>query len=151
MTHPIPTTRRTLLPYAAIAALSLLAAASSVAAADLTVTIEGTRSTEGSVMLALYNSAEAFPSSEQRMQAQMIPASQPGSLSAVFRGVPAGRYALAVFHDTNGNGKLDRNLFGLPTEPYGFSNNAMGVASAPSFDKAAVEVGADLAITITLR
>lgn len=139
------------LPFIAIAALSLLAAASQALAADLTVTVEGTRSSEGPVLFALYDSADGFPSSERRLQAQMAPAAQPGGATAVFRGLPAGRYALAVFHDANGNGKLDRNLLGMPTEAFGFSNNAMGVASAPSFEQAAVELGADRAITIKLR
>jgi uncharacterized protein (DUF2141 family) len=139
------------LPYLALAALSLLGAASHVMAADLTVTVEGARSPEGSVLFALYDSADSFPSADRRLQAQMASASQAGGATAVFRGLPAGRYALAVFHDANGNGRLDRNLVGMPTEPFGFSNNAMGVASAPSFDKAAVEVGTDLAITIKLR
>jgi len=139
------------LPFIAIAALSLLAAASHTMAADLTVTVEGARSSDGQVLFALYDSADGFPSSDRRLQAQMAPAAQPGGATAVFRGLPAGRYALAVFHDANGNGKLDRNLLGMPTEAFGFSNDAMGVASAPSFDKAAVEVGTDRAIVIKLR
>lgn len=139
------------LPFVALTALSLMAAASRAFAADLTVTVEGARSAEGPVMFALYDSADGFGSSDRRLHAQMAPAAQPGGATAVFRGLPAGRYALAVFHDANGNGKLDRNLLGMPTEAYGFSNNAMGVASAPSFEQAAVELGSDRAITIKLR
>jgi uncharacterized protein (DUF2141 family) len=49
--------------------------------------------------------------------------------------IPNGEYAIALYQDQNGNGKLDTNLFGLPTEPYAFSNNKVPVFSEPSFEK----------------
>ena len=42
-----------------------------------------------------------------------------------------GKYTLAVFHDVNGNKKLDTGFFGQPVEPYGFSNNARETFSEP--------------------
>jgi uncharacterized protein (DUF2141 family) len=135
---------------AALALGSLLLASSMARAVDLTVSVTGLRSQQGSVMLALYNSAETFPKANRSVQAQMIPASQAGG-TASFRNLPAGRYALAVFHDENGNGKLDMNLLGMPTEAYGFSNDAFGNAAAPSFDKAALDLGGDAVIAIKLR
>jgi uncharacterized protein (DUF2141 family) len=50
--------------------------------------------------------------------------------------VPYGEYAVAVFHDENGNGRNDRGLFGLPKEPYGFSNNARRKLGAPRWEQA---------------
>ena len=47
--------------------------------------------------------------------------------------VPYGDYAVAVSHDLNGNGKLDKNLFGYPKEPFGFSNNYKPKLSSPDF------------------
>jgi hypothetical protein len=44
----------------------------------------------------------------------------------VFSNVQPGRYAAIAFHDENGNGKPDKNFLGVPTEPYGFSNNVQG-------------------------
>src|SRR5690606_37613482 len=48
-------------------------------------------------------------------------------------GLAAGDYAIALYHDRNGNQKLDSNLLGIPTEPYGFSvaagRNLAGPAS----------------------
>ena len=52
-----------------------------------------------------------------------------------------GRYAAIAFHDENGNGKLDKNFLGVPTEPYGFSNDAQGFLGPPTFDAAAVALG----------
>ncbi|QZE14759.1 DUF2141 domain-containing protein [Halosquirtibacter laminarini] len=47
--------------------------------------------------------------------------------------LPLGTYAICMFHDENGNKKLDSGLFGIPTESYGFSNNAKGFAGPPSY------------------
>ena len=55
-----------------------------------------------------------------------------GRSSSGSENVKPGNYAIAVFHDLNGNGKLDRNLIGLPSEPYGFSND-VGRRGFPSF------------------
>lgn len=54
--------------------------------------------------------------------------------------VPPGRYAAVVIHDENSNMKLDRNLFGVPKEGFGFSNNRGVVFSAPSFQSAEAAV-----------
>ena len=67
-------------------------------------------------------------------------------------GLQAGDYAFALYHDANGNGKLDRNPVGMPTEDYAFSNNAMGKRGAPRFDDARVSLPADGAATsVSLR
>lgn len=54
--------------------------------------------------------------------------------------IPAGRYALAVFEDLNKNKKLDKNLTGIPIEPYVFSNNAGSKWSKPIFQDASFEL-----------
>lgn len=63
-------------------------------------------------------------------------------------GSAPGTYAIKVFHDVNDNGKLDTNWLGIPTEPYGFSNDAMGMFGPPSFEQASFKVGAG---TTTVR
>jgi uncharacterized protein (DUF2141 family) len=37
-----------------------------------------------------------------------------------FSDIKPGKYAIAVIHDENCNGKLDTNMFGIPKEGYGF-------------------------------
>jgi uncharacterized protein (DUF2141 family) len=54
--------------------------------------------------------------------------------------IPAGRYALAVFEDLNNNRKLDKNLTGIPIEPYVFSNNAGSKWTKPTFEDASFEL-----------
>jgi uncharacterized protein (DUF2141 family) len=51
--------------------------------------------------------------------------------------MPHGTYAVSIFQDTNGNGKLDQNFLGIPREPFGFGNNYKPLGK-PDFEKAAV-------------
>lgn len=136
----------------AIAAASLLifgAAAPLSRAADLTVHVKNLGSQNGMLMLALFNSADSFLKPEKQFGAQIISASLPSV--AVFKNLPAGQYAVSVFQDENRNGKLDRNLLGIPTERYGFSNNALGTMGPPSFEQAAISFSDSREITIDLR
>lgn len=52
--------------------------------------------------------------------------------------LPVGRYAVAVYHDLNSNGKLDKNILGIPKEPYGFSNDFRPMFSPPDFEDCAI-------------
>ena len=61
-------------------------------------------------------------------------------MTAVFEGIPRGTYAVSVLHDENGNGRLDSNVFRIPTEGYGASRDARGTLGPPSFDDAKVPV-----------
>ncbi len=141
---------RTAAPSAAALFLAAACAAPLASAADLSVNVAGLRSTQGIVLVALFDTAQAFPKAGKQIGAQMAPA-QGSSAQVVFRNLPAGRYALTAFHDENSNGKLDFNMLGSPLEAVGFSNDAFGTAAAPVFDKAAIDLNADSAITINLR
>jgi uncharacterized protein (DUF2141 family) len=66
-----------------------------------------------------------------------------------FRNVPAGPIAVAVYQDVNGDGQLNRNLLGIPSEPYGFSND-VGRIAIPTFERARVRVD-EPATTIPVR
>ena len=56
------------------------------------------------------------------------------SASYTFQGLSKGHYAVSVYHDENSNGELDANFIGIPSEPYGFSNNAKGMFGPPSYE-----------------
>ena len=55
---------------------------------------------------------------------------EPGSVTYVYE-LPPGTYAIGIFHDVNLNNKMDNNLFGVPKEQYGFSNNATALLVPP--------------------
>ena len=137
---------RTLLATAAaILPVSAVAAALTVSdlarAADLVVDVGGVRDAEGKIMVALHAPRDgvAFPDFAGAVAAQWRVA-EPGTLRFAFPDLKPGRYAVAVYHDENDNGELDTNLLGMPTEGFGFSNDAKGFAGPPDFDAAAVEV-----------
>lgn len=69
-----------------------------------------------------------------------------------FEDIPPGTYAIAVVHDENMNGELDVNWLGVPSEGYGFSNDATGILGAPSFTAASFQyIGRSLELTMTLH
>ena len=73
------------------------------------------------------------------------------SLSIPCQGLPTGTYAISLFQDENGNGKLDTAVFGIPTEKYGFSNDAQGVMGLPSYDKCSFTFSGDTTLVIHLK
>lgn len=128
-----------------IAALAVAGAAAQ--ADDLTVEVLGARSDQGTVDGALY--ADVASWLKNALQGERQPAGAKTVL--VYRNLQPGTYALSLFHDENGNGKLDSNVAGIPTERYGFSRDARGHMAAPSFADAAVELHGDTTITVHLR
>ena len=124
-----------------------------VPAGSLTGQLTNLRGGRGACYLALFASAEGFPrQTSQAVRTLRLPVSG-GTASFSFENLPSGFYALAVYHDENSNGQLDKNFFGLPTERYGFSNNARSMMFfPPSFGAARfVVAGAGAAIAVKLR
>ena len=62
------------------------------------------------------------------------------SVTHVFKSIPVGRYAVAVFQDENNDGILNKNLFGFPKELYGFSTNKYGMFGPPDYLDVSFEV-----------
>ena len=119
--------------------------------ATLTVTVLGLESADGEVALALFASAEDFKTRTHAVATGRVPPND-GTAAWQVENLQPGRYALAVYHDLNGNGQLDRTTLGPPDEPYGFSNDARGRFGPPKFDKAAFDMGpANRVIEINLR
>lgn len=137
-----------LLPAAVLAGITALPAFS----ADLTVEVRGIRSGDGRLYVAVHapETKDTFPAGEGvaafRQDAQV------GALRFVVRDLPPGRYAANAFHDENDNGELDTNLFGIPTEGYGFTNDPRTTFGPPDFEDAAVDVrdASELAV-MTMR
>jgi uncharacterized protein (DUF2141 family) len=132
---------------AAAALLALTAVPAQAQDADLTLTFD-TGARTGKVMVALFNSEAAYEAG-QPIAAREIDAA--GAVVAVFEDLPAGDYAVKVFHDVNGDGRMNTNPFGIPSEPYAFSNNAVGMMGPARWDRAHFAVAGAAAQTITLR
>lgn len=132
-----------------IAAALALFVGGAATAADLTVRVEDVKSAQGNIMVAVYDSANNFlkrPAKATRVAAAA------GVVDLVIKDLPAGEYGIALFHDANGNGKMDSNPMGIPVEDHAFSNNALGNMGPPTFEQVKFSMPAGGATaTISLR
>lgn len=116
---------------------------------SLAVTVTGATGT-GSLVIALFQTPTGFPDDDTKAwQVATVPAAAPAH---TFADVPAGSYAVAVYQDRNGNGKLDKAPpFGIPREPIGISNHpTLGVRARPNFEKGLVAVSGPTAVAVNL-
>jgi len=117
------------------------------------VKILNIRNSTGTVACALFESPDGFPDDYLRSATNvMVIKIRKAQARCDFEDIPPGTYAMAVVHDENMNGKLDTNWVGIPTEGYGFSNNAKAVLSAPSFSEASFTYdGQNVDMTMSLQ
>ena len=130
-----------------LAAALLLLTQTGPADSSVVLTFE-TGARTGSVMVALYNSEAAY-GGDAAVAAMAVPAN--GPVVARFENLPAGDYAVKSFHDVNGDGEMTTNPFGMPIEPYAFSNNAVGNMGPARWAAARFPVSGATAQTITIR
>ena len=72
------------------------------------------------------------------------------SVSLEIANIKTGIYSISVFHDENNNGVLDTGFFGIPSEPYAFSNNPSRSFGPPNFEKCTLLINKDNQISIEL-
>lgn len=105
---------------------------------------------QGSLRLALFASADAYAGRGAPVAVQAVPVTSP-STAVTFENLPAGDYALKAFHDVDDDGEMDTNPFGMPTEPYAFSNNAVGNMGPASWDRASFRVDGPVTQSIVIK
>ena len=115
----------------------------------LTVQISEIQGNEGKISVGLYTNAENFPNAEKTYKGQMVEVTGEKAV-ATFKDIPAGTYGVAVFHDANSNGELDKNFLGIPNEGYAFSNNVFGTFGPPDFEDVTFELDGDKTIEIKM-
>lgn len=137
----ITTPKQIILSLAALSAL--LAGPATIARSQtppsVTISVTGIASQQGFIMAALYDEAgwRGTPVAVAQTPAQ------DGTVTLLVRAPSPGRYGIKLFHDVDSDGELNTNLVGIPTEPYGFSNNAPPQFGPPSFGAAAFDIGPD--------
>jgi uncharacterized protein (DUF2141 family) len=117
----------------------------------LDITVTGIHSDKGTLYLSLYNNEKGFPKDPKAAFRLVYTHIVNGISTFRLDKLPTGTYAVACYHDENGNGKLDANFFGIPTEGTGSSNNASGFLGPPKFRDAKFPLDRDTAITIRIR
>jgi uncharacterized protein (DUF2141 family) len=110
--------------------------------ADVTIVAKHLRNDRGVVRACLTGQAERFPNCDDKSRSFQVVGEAADTVTLVFRDVPPGRYAVALLHDENGNGKADRAAMMIPTEGFGFSRDAKVRFGPPRFGEAAFDVAA---------
>lgn len=93
------------------------------------------------MLLGIFRETDGFPTGGNAWKNQIRKAT--GAELSFFFDLPPGKYAFAVYHDTNSNNKIDKNWVGYPSEPFGFSRNFVPRLGAPSFTDCAISLSSD--------
>ncbi len=100
----------------------------------LTIEIDNIQKAEGTIWVGIYNSETNFLIKEKAILEE-IKINQAGTQTIDIPGLKYGQYAVAIFHDENNNGEMDRNLLGIPSEPFAFSKTPKSKWRLPRFDE----------------
>lgn len=106
----------------------------------LQVTVENIRSAKGYVKISVYGDRPEYFLAKGRKVAKFRIPSRPGTVEGCIELPGPGVYALAAYHDEDGDRHLTRGIFGLPSEGYAFSNDPSVLLGLPSFDTVAFRV-----------
>jgi uncharacterized protein (DUF2141 family) len=119
---------------------------------NLTVEIDGLKNKQGQLCLSVFSSTQGFPSNRDRAFLRQCTKISDTTLTFTFNNLKAGSYAVAAYHDANGDRTLNRNNLGMPVEGFGFSRNPEVSTSAPKFgDAAFLLAGTNTNIQIKLK
>jgi uncharacterized protein (DUF2141 family) len=118
-------------------------------AGRLEISVINLRSESGVVLINVDTEASWFRSAARAARSlQVAPNGRAAYVS--IEDLPAGRYAVRVHHDENGDGRFNTGLFGLPTERYGFTGRSSRLGP-PAFAEAAFQFTAPMSLTIHLK
>ena len=115
----------------------------------LSVQLQGARARTGSIMITVCDEA-GFDGQGSCNWRKIVPINTIGR-PIVFENIPTGSYGVKLFHDVNGNNRLDTNAMGIPREPYAFSNNARGNFGPAKFKDAGFTIDKATAISIRIN
>jgi uncharacterized protein (DUF2141 family) len=104
----------------------------------LTLIIDNLASPDAPVQIGFYGRSNKFLDTEDQLKRYIFnPTGE--ILTAHITDLPYGEYAFALFQDLKRKGKIARNLIGIPTDPFAFSNNVQPAFKAPKFDECCFE------------
>lgn len=111
------------------------------ATTSLTLTLTGIANPSGTISVGVFLGQESYDAGAAVTGANVtVDAAEE---VVIISGLEPGEYGLKLFHDVNGNGKMDTNPFGMPVEPFAFSNNAKGRFGPAAWDAARFSVSAE--------
>jgi uncharacterized protein (DUF2141 family) len=114
----------------------------------LQITVNNFENIKGKLQVCLTDKKEDFLN---QCEYQTAVAVTNNTISLEIANIKTGVYSISLFHDENNNGVLDtKGFFGIPSEPYGFSNNPSTTFGPPSFEKCTFLIDKDKQISIKL-
>jgi len=119
--------------------------------ASLHITVAKIRDSKGEIFCGLFNSPTGFPGPSPIIGGSLKAPANGAMIECDYDNLPAGTYAVSSMHDENGNGQLDKNVLGIPTEGHGATNNVTHPTSGPTFDDAHVDVADGAAMNLTIN
>ena len=116
----------------------------------LIVKVQGLKTTDGQLIIGLYNIAADFP--EKTPFKGSFTKISTNIEEITFENIPNGTYALFVWHDINNNGKMDKDDAKIPIDGLGFYNYVMEKMELPTFQQVSfLFAGANQTITIDMQ
>jgi uncharacterized protein (DUF2141 family) len=114
----------------------------------LTVSVTGLKPLKGDLYISLHNRPAYFQVADSALMKTKVTVNEESEL-IIFDQLPAGTYAIAVYHDENLNGIMDANEKGFPKEGYGFSTKTK-MFGRPKFEQAAFELNCEQTVEIKM-
>ena len=115
----------------------------------LTINVTNIKDISGSVRVCLVQKADEYLSSNCNLGKSVKVSSKEAQVE--FKSLSAGTYCITLFHDVDNNNKLNtEGMFGMPSEPYGFSNNPKTWFGPPKYEKCIFELSEDMAVEVKL-
>ena len=115
---------------------------------ELSVNVSGASANHGQVLFSLFSSKQNYLKDPVSEQVSIVDGSDEAQF--VQNNLSPGVYAVSVIYDTDNNHELNTNIFGIPTELVGLSNNARARFVPPSFEKSSFELVRTKSINISL-
>lgn len=136
-----------------ISALLSLIPLSSLASNPVEITISGIEEKDGNILIAVFDEEEVWLDIPKAILLISRPASEAQNGKLVYQTNKAlpDQVSITTYHDLNEDNKLNKNLVGQPTEPYGFTNNIRHSTRSASFEEANITIPKDSKVTIEIK
>jgi len=115
------------------------------------ITMTGFENADGQALVAFFLDDRGWPDPDESIFATSTAQISDGRAFAVVEDVPAGSFAVSVFHDTDNDRELNTGVFGIPSEAYGFSADARSTFGPPKFEEARLDLAAGETKQIIIR
>ncbi len=100
---------------------------------QLTIQIDNIEAVKGDIRIGVFNASDKFLKQGYTFKTYKVAVTDT-TQTIIIDDLPKGEYAFIMYHDKNGDGKMNRNLIGIPKEAFGFSNNVRPKLSKPTFE-----------------